>query len=122
MRIQDRTNWPKERSQTTLALYTSPTTQVEIMPQRSAPPHRQNKFWRFFRCVAKPNLDKRHSFGSPIRDPSVLLELEKNNKIDSLSMSLCEISNSSLKDVENMALEDELTSYMKEIKRRERCN
>lgn len=41
--------------------------------------------------------------------------------MDSLSMSLCEISNSSLKDVENMALEDELTAYMKEIKRRERC-
>lgn len=120
MRDYNRTNWPKERSQTTLALFTN-TAQVEIIPEaHSNSARRRNGFWKFFRCVARANTNKRHSFGSPVKDPSVLLELERNKKMDSLSMSLCEISNSSLKDVENMALEDELSTYMNEMKKMER--
>lgn len=101
--------------------------EIQTSPQQQQQQRRNNNgFWKLFHCVAKKNRqEKGHSsFGatSPGKDPSVLLELERNNKMDSLSMSLCEISNSSLRDVEHMALEDELNTYMKEIKLRERCN
>lgn len=80
-------------------------------------------FWHLFRCITRQSLQNGSFRHSPTREPSIiLLELEQNNKVDDLSMSICDISNCSLKDIENMALEDELTTYMKEIKNRERCN
>jgi hypothetical protein len=41
--------------------------------------------------------------------------------VQSLASSSNNVSNSSLRDVEQGALEDELTAYMKELRRREEC-
>jgi hypothetical protein len=44
-----------------------------------------------------------------------------SGSVQSLASSSNNVSNSSLKDVEHGALEDELTAYMKELRRREEC-
>ncbi|KAJ8937368.1 hypothetical protein NQ314_011914 [Rhamnusium bicolor] len=95
----------------------------------SSTPTRLSKFLQFFQCIAKRTLDdsKRLSsyYSTPIKEPNIV-ELEKTDTFsDSGKFARCEnlhkpcISNSSLKDIETGAIEDELTAYMKEIRRRE---
>nr|XP_023023960.1 uncharacterized protein LOC111512097 [Leptinotarsa decemlineata] len=87
------------------------------------------KFLQFFQCIAKKTLDdsKRLSSycSSPVKEQEVI-DIEKTD--ESTEKEIVErcneihkpcISNSSLKDIETGAIEDELTTYMKEIRRRE---
>lgn len=94
----------------------------------NANPSTLTKFLQFFHCIAKKTLDdsKRLSsyYSSPVKETNVL-ELQKTDrfledkdKSDNSVRKPC-ISNSSLKDIEMDAIEDELTAYMKEIRRRE---
>jgi hypothetical protein len=104
---------------------TTPSTKfISIQINPSEPPRKMNKFWQYFECIARRTFDdgKRLSayYASPVKEPNILLELETSPKrTPTRCTSPCEISNSSLKDVENGAIEDELTTYMKEVKRRE---
>lgn len=65
-------------------------------------------------------------YSSPIREQNILFEMENIQQQKDVHFShkrSFDISNSSLKDVECMAIEDELTAYMKEIKERKiYCN
>ncbi|XP_049821529.1 pyrokinin-1 receptor-like isoform X2 [Aethina tumida] len=63
---------------------------------------RRSKFWRYFRGFAKKTLDT-GKLQPVIRDVQ--------------SYSPCDISNSSLKDVETGAIEDELSAYMEKVHR-----
>ncbi|KAJ8936912.1 hypothetical protein NQ318_010939, partial [Aromia moschata] len=90
------------------------------------------RFLQFFHCVAKRTLDdgKRLSsyYSTPLREPNIP-ELERASKTIEKGESAgrgrfhssC-ISNSSLRDIEMGAIEDELTAYMKEIRKRELCS
>lgn len=82
---------------------------------------RAARFMNLFRCIAKKTFDdkKLQPFDSPISEQS---EPEKVGRElnDRFNQSSYDVSNSSLRDIENGALEDELTIYMKEIQRREK--
>ncbi|XP_018564203.1 pyrokinin-1 receptor-like [Anoplophora glabripennis] len=89
-------------------------------------PSTLTKFLQFFHCIAKKTLDdsKRLSsyYSSPVKETNAL-ELQKTGfldkeKCDNGVRKPC-ISNSSLKNIEIDAIEDELTAYMKEIRKRE---
>lgn len=76
-----------------------------------------NRFLRAFRCLAKKTLDEgiQSKYSSPAKaDPVIDCGIQ-----ESYCMVPCNVSSSSLKDVEQGALEDELTAYMKEIQNRE---
>lgn len=79
------------------------------------------RFFSLFRCIAKKTLDDKtiKPYDSPISEHC---ESEKggNELNDRLNLSSYDVSNSSLRDIEHGALEDELTIYMKEIQRREK--
>ncbi|KAK9871126.1 hypothetical protein WA026_011410 [Henosepilachna vigintioctopunctata] len=72
---------------------------------------------QFFECIAQENQVHRRKFSAYYTthylEADILAAENKNN-----DDSPCDISNSSLKDVEKEALDDELTAYMKEIQRR----
>lgn len=76
-----------------------------------------NRFLQVFRCLAKKTLDDgiQSRFSSPVREEKTI---DYENR-ESYCMVPCNVSNSSLKDIEQGALEDELTAYMKEIHNRE---
>ncbi|KAF2902406.1 hypothetical protein ILUMI_03779, partial [Ignelater luminosus] len=80
--------------------------------------HRAITFWNLFVCVARRNSDPHISgfFASPVRESHFNMELEKKNDKRNLSTSSCDISNSSLKDIDNAVLEDELASYLHMVK------
>lgn len=44
------------------------------------------------------------------------IENEKDAKVSNISTSSCDISNSSLKDIDNALLEDELENYLRTVK------
>lgn len=117
-------NWVKDTSDTKSAPESAtPNKFISIHLNPATPPHKLSRFWQYFECLAKKTFDdsKRLSayYSSPVKEPSILLELETSPKRAPRCTSPCDISNSSLKDVENGAIEDELTTYMKEVKRRE---
>lgn len=75
-------------------------------------------FWNLFVCVARRNSDPQIPgfFASPIKESHFNMESEKTNSKRNLSSSSCDISNSSLKDIDNAVLEDELASYLHMVK------
>lgn len=79
---------------------------------------RSNGFLKIFRCLAKRKFNHRKTTSNPVpakKDSFTMTpDLEEN-----YCMEACNVSNSSLKDIEQGALEDELTTYMKEIQNRE---
>lgn len=85
---------------------------------------RTSRFLRAFRCFAKRTLDDKlqsSNYPSPVIEGHITKDI--SDKIDeSYCMVSCNVSNSSLKDIENGALEDELTTYMREIHNRELTN
>lgn len=84
---------------------------------------RTSRFLRIFQCIAKKTLDdkKVQSVESPVNsEPQPPYEYRKPDVKEIFNMSPYNVSNSSLRDIENGALEDELTIYMKEIQRREK--
>ncbi|KAJ8978004.1 hypothetical protein NQ317_004549 [Molorchus minor] len=98
---------------------------------KDATPTTITRFLQFFHCIAKRTLDDSKRLSSyhstPVREPNIL-ELDKTARYDVGRFHRCDdlhkpyISNSSLRDIETGAIEDELTSYMKEIRRRELCS
>lgn len=77
------------------------------------------KFVRLFHCIARKTLDdgkKRSGHCATIQKENVIiLDCVKGGNDDTFSVSNSDISNSSLKDVENGALQAELESYMCDI-------
>lgn len=92
------------------------------------PVKRLSKFWKICECVTKKRLDKKRSdayYLSPVKEPEITLELDgvalKKEPWGGRPKSpdSCDISNSSLNEVEMFTFEDELTAYMREIAKRE---
>ncbi|XP_044261929.1 pyrokinin-1 receptor-like [Tribolium madens] len=116
--------WLKDMSSVKTSSEATTPKFISIHLNATTPPHTLGKFWQYFECLAKRTFDdsKRLSayYSSPVKEPSIFMELKTSpKKNQGRCTSPCEISNSSLKDVENGAIEDELTTYMKEVKRRE---
>lgn len=93
------------------------------------PNSRTRKLWRVFRSIARRHIDDDRTYYSPPAHPTLSTangtisssqELKSQESVSSLTP--CNISNSSLRDVERGALEDELTIYMQELQRREQEN
>lgn len=85
--------------------------------------YRRGKFWQFFRWITQNGLHEDFSpppsyYSPPLTSPQVEFKAVRQK----YTLSPCTISNSSLRDVENGALEDELTVYMQELQKREREN
>lgn len=89
------------------------TIQVKDKPGRFV------KFVRLFHCIARKTLDdgkKRTGYCATIQNENVIiLDCVKSGKDDTYSVTNSDISNSSLKDVENGALQAELENYMCDI-------
>lgn len=80
---------------------------------------KRHRFWYAFRCVAVDSeKDGPYAFTAPSRT-RLTVENETQTDSETFSMVPCNISNSSLRDVDRSALDDELTSYMEELHRRE---
>ncbi|KAJ8909772.1 hypothetical protein NQ315_014449 [Exocentrus adspersus] len=91
---------------------------------------RLTRVLQFFHCIAKRKLDDSKILSSyystMVKEPNSI-ELEKSDMFSELSsFNRCDsdiykpcVSNSSLKDIEMGAIEEELTAYMKEIRNRE---
>lgn len=67
-----------------------------------------------FHCIAKRTLDDSKKFSGNRNNRNVIVDYAKGTK-DNASITNSDISNSSLKDIENGALEDELAAYMYEM-------
>ncbi|KAJ3641670.1 hypothetical protein Zmor_028154 [Zophobas morio] len=119
-------SWTKDIHDMSKSADSTPNKFISIHINPTTPPRRLSKFWQYFECIARRTFDdgKRLSayYSSPVKEPSILLELDTTPKKSQSCSSPCDISNSSLKDVESGAIEDELTTYMKEVRRRECCS
>lgn len=82
---------------------------VHIVTNR---PSKFVKFLQMFHCIAKRTLDDSKKFSR--NNSNVIVDYAKRTK-DNASITNSDISNSSLKDIENGALEDELAAYMYEM-------
>ncbi|KRT84914.1 G protein-coupled receptor, partial [Oryctes borbonicus] len=99
-----------------------PGTRLVAVHVSSLPPTKLNKFLRFFRCIAKKTLlDENRRLSSYYmtsispanKGDKSTIELESSpNKYDSYSFTSGEISNSSLKKVDQALLQDELAIYI----------
>ncbi|CAH2008388.1 unnamed protein product [Acanthoscelides obtectus] len=85
---------------------------------------------RLFRCISSRTFDDNkhksssYCYSTAVREPNIF-ELQKTLKGSfrrSGSYQRSCISNSSLRDIETGAIEDELTIYMNELKNRELCS
>ncbi|KAJ4438280.1 hypothetical protein ANN_14219 [Periplaneta americana] len=107
--------------------------------KRNAERTKKNAFWSIFKNItgpantveesrklsvsysptpATPNQSSQFTMSSEVFD---MIPVCRSNSIRSLASSSNNVSNSSLRDVERGALEDELTAYMQELRRREEC-
>lgn len=82
------------------------------------------KFIQLFHCIAKKTIDdgkKISGYCATTHNENVIiLDCVKTAKDDAFSITNSDISNSSLKDVENADLQAELDSYMCDIHGKER--
>lgn len=87
-------------------------------------PEKFGKFVRLFHCIAGKTMDdgkKIPGYCATIHNENVIiLDCVKNGKDDAYSVANSDISNSSLRDVENGALQAELDIYMCDILSNER--
>ena len=98
---------------------------------------KKNGMWRVLHCVkGSPDLVDDNKVLSVSYSPTIqtqqdnfkmsqemfgMMPVCRANSIRSLASSSNDVSNSSLRDVERGALEDELTAYMEELRQREAC-
>ncbi|VEN43533.1 unnamed protein product, partial [Callosobruchus maculatus] len=101
--------------------------------QLGSSPTRLGKFMRLFRCIAyrtfddNKRLSSSYCYSSAVKEPNIFelqrtLDSSKGSFKRSESYQRPCISNSSLRDIETGAIEDELTIYMNELKHRELCS
>lgn len=105
----------------------SPTSMERVKVKSTAIVYRPNgktrstrRWWNLFKWLSnrKPASEgRRISYSSPGPVENVIINVQVN--LEEYSMTPCNISNTSLRDVDRRAMDEELSAYMEEIRKRE---